>query len=157
MSRGHEYQKYIEAVFMHYMDIELHCYKKKIEQYLIGENKAGIEIKNDRKFRGRMPPELWIETAEKKEPRRGNYAPSGIYRHDNSWLFVIGDYATIFIFGIKTLRRLHRWNNNNKRWKFVQIPTSCAILLPLPDAYRIAEKTIEIDELTQRRLRDSYV
>lgn len=145
---GELYQGFVERVFRHYMNIELYCYKKQIEQYLIGENKAGIEIKHDRKFRKRNPPALWIEYAEKARPRAGDYAPSGIMRHDNSWLFVIGDYKTIFIFGIKTLRRFHKRNLElqGKRFKLVEWPTSRAFMMPVADALVFAEKVIEIDE-----------
>lgn len=151
-TRGTEYQNFVETVFRYYLEIELNCYKKKIEQYLIGENKAGIEIKNDRKFRERNPPALWIEYGEKAAPRDGAYAKSGILRHDNSWLLAIGDYQTLFLFGIKTLRRILIKNYETNHFEFVQTPTSQAFLMRLPEVQVIAEKILEIDRaLLQER------
>ena len=54
------------------------------------------EIKRDGKFR--ETGNLYIETAEKSHPDKYEFIPSGIMRQDNSWLFVIGDEKTIYIF-----------------------------------------------------------
>lgn len=69
-----------------------------------GENMLGAEIKRDDNFR--KTGNLYIETSEKSHPDKQEFIPSGIFREDNSWLFVIGDEKTIYIFSTKWLRKL---------------------------------------------------
>ena len=101
-----------------------------------GENLLGAEIKHDGKFR--ETGNLYIETSEKAHPDRQNYTPSGIYRGDNSWLFVIGDEKTIYIFSTKYLKMLE------PKYQSVNKPTSNGYLLPLPDADKYCLRRIDI-------------
>jgi len=92
-----------------------------------GENILGAEIKNDARFR--ETGKLYIEVAEKTHPDRPNYTKSGIERGDNSWLFIIGDEKTFWIFDVKHLRKL------KDKYQQVTTPTSKGFLLtPLKDA-----------------------
>lgn len=102
-----------------------------------GENMLGAEIKHDDKFRG--TGNLYIETAEKSHPDRPDYVPSGIHRNDNSWLFVIGDEGTIYIFSTKYLRWLE------KRYQHRETPTSRGFLMPLSEAEKYSLRRIDID------------
>jgi hypothetical protein len=104
-----------------------------------GENMLGAEIKRDGKFR--ETGNLYIEVDEKSHPDKPTYTPSGIHRRDNSWLFVIGDERTIYIFSTKYLRMLE------DRYKHVEKPTSHGFLMPLSDADKYCIRKIEIEEL----------
>lgn len=79
-------------------------YGSELYQKFVGESRTGVEIKFDEKFGS--TGNLWIEVAEKARPREGEYFPSGIYRNDNTWLYCIGDYNTIFFFAKSLLRSL---------------------------------------------------
>lgn len=87
--------------------IALYCSKK--YQQDEGESRSGIEIKHDERYA--ETGNLWIETAEKKKPRPGPYAPAGILRKDNTWLYIIGNRNIVFIFAKKHLCRLFETGN----------------------------------------------
>lgn len=104
------------------------------------ENLLGMEIK----FDGIMESSerIYIETHEKAEPRPGNYAPSGIYREDESWLYAIGNYKWLFVFGKKVLQRLDKANPS---WLYrppKDKPTSRGFCIPIDKAKAIAERVI---------------
>jgi len=103
-----------------------------------GENLLGAEIKRDGEFR--KTGNLYIEVAEKADPRNKVFVPSGIMRADNSWLYVIGDEETIYIFSIKYLRKLH------ERWRRVEKSTSVGYLCPIEDAEKYCLRKIETGE-----------
>ena len=62
-----------------------------------------------------------------------NFVPSGIYRNDNTWLYVIGDYENIYIFSKKQLQNAHK----NKKFREVEIPTSRGFIIPLDEALKL--------------------
>ena len=103
-----------------------------------GENMLGAEIKRDGKFRD--TGNLYIETAEKSHPNNLHYVPSGIYREDNSWLFVIGDEKTIYIFSTKYLHML----KESKNYEEKKTPTSIGFLVPVVDAEKYCIRKIDI-------------
>lgn len=105
-----------------------------------GENMLGAEIKRDGNFR--KTGNLYIETMEKAHPDRVAFVSSGIHRADNSWLFVIGDEKTAWIFSTKFLRMLE------PRYSHVNTPTSEAFLLPLDDADRYCLRRIDMGDPT---------
>ena len=77
---------------------------------MMTDNLASIE--GGRSLAEKRAGKAAAEISEKAKPRAGPYVPSGIYRNDNTWLYCIGDYDTIFIFAKTTLRRMHtsgRW------------------------------------------------
>lgn len=106
-----------------------------------GENMLGAEIKRDGNFR--RTGNLYVETAEKAHPSRPSFSPSGIYRRDNSWLFVIGDEQTLWIFPTKYLRRLCE-KFGEDRWRAVKTETSVGRLVPLRDADAYCIRRIDI-------------
>lgn len=103
-----------------------------------GENLLGAEIKNDKKFRA--TGNVYIEIAEKAHPDRPNYTPSGIMREDNSWLYVIGDERTFWIFATVYLRKLVT------RWPRTQTHTSVGHLMPVSEANKYAIRKIEVSQ-----------
>lgn len=105
-----------------------------------GENMLGAEIKRDGNFRDTN--NLYLETAEKSHPDNQKYIPSGIFRPDNSWLFVIGDEQTVWVFSTKYLQLLH----DKRNWREVRKSTSIGRLMPLGDADKYAIRKIELAE-----------
>lgn len=101
-----------------------------------GENMLGAEIKRDDKFR--TTGQLYIETAEKSHPDNIEFIPSGIHRKDNSWLFVIGDEKTVYIFLTKYLQMLE------PRYEKKAIPTSKGFVMPIAEAEKYCIRRIEL-------------
>lgn len=112
-------------------------YSSRRFQYNEGENMLGAEIKRDGRFR--ETGNLYIELAEKSDPRNSDYIPSGAFRGDNSWLYVIGDDATVFIFSTKYLQLL------KPKYRQVNTPTSIGYLLPISDAEKYCLRRIDIE------------
>ena len=67
-------------------------YSSRKWQYDHGESASGIEIKHDKKFE-QGSPNLYIEVKEKSDPAIADFTPSGIYRKDSTWLYLIGSYS----------------------------------------------------------------
>lgn len=134
---GIEFQDFAgDVLYSH--GIPVISYGSKKYQIEKGENKIGIEIKYDKKFRD--TGNLYIELKEKSNPNNNNYIESGINRDDNTWLYVIGDYKTLFMFGKKMLYFLsfkYRKVENNTK-------TSIGFLLPIEEAKKYCEKIIDI-------------
>ncbi len=137
LEKGQEYQDFV-ADELYKRGISIGSYASKKWQIEHGENRAGIEIKYDMQFCNTR--RLWIEISEKSHPINALYVKSGIYRDDNSWLYVIGDYRTIFILPKVTLRLLfeagrYPERENNSR-------TSTGFLFPEKDARKYAAITV---------------
>lgn len=107
-------------------------------QFRVGESPQGVEIKLD--ARCLETNQLSIEIAEKSGPALLNYTPSGIYRSDNTWLYVQGNEKCIFAFQKNILQMLHR---SGKRYKEHELPTIRKFYLPLADAHKYAAFVIE--------------
>lgn len=133
---GEGYQSYVKAVLGMELQIPLD-FTDKYGQLRVGETIQGVEVKYDMRFK--ETGNLWIETAEKSSPEVKEYSPSGVFRNDNTWLYLIGDYDVMFVFGKKTLKRLsseYAVRENNMK-------TSKGFLLPRKDAEKYAELIIE--------------
>lgn len=100
-----------------------------------GESANGVEVKFDRLFR--QTGNLYFETAERTSTSKG-FVPSGIHRADNTWLWVIGDYSTLFIFPKNVLQLVER--------RFIPkiTATSKGYVMPLSEAKKLAAKIIEV-------------
>lgn len=127
LKEGEHYQDFVVEE-LYKAGLPIISYSSKKYQCEIGENKAGIEIKNDQKFR--QTGNFYIEVAEKSNPDKKEYSPSGIYRDDNTWLYIIGDYQSIYIFSKKQLQFLFQQHTKRE----VVTPTSKGFLLPIKDA-----------------------
>lgn len=138
LEEGLRFEDFVAGV-LHRRGIILVSLHSRYSQYNIGENLLGAEIKRDSKY-----PEtdnLYIEIAEKAHPDNKFYVPSGIYRNDNSWLYIIGDEACFWIFATRWLRRLH------KTGRYVEPPpkpTACGFKLPLSDANKYCCRRIVV-------------
>ena len=134
LEKGRIFQDYI-LFDLNKRGISFSNYTSKKFQYKVGENTAGIEIKHDMMFR--KTNNLFIEI--KTKCRNGSWLKSGIYRNDNTWLFLIGDKLKYWIFGKQSLKRIL---SQDGKYKLVQTKDSAGYLLPVQDASIYAEKVI---------------
>jgi len=96
-----------------------------------GENMNGFEIKFDDRMKD--TGNVYIEVAEKTDAQNDGYVASGIYRNDNSWMYVIGDYSVIYICAKNHLRLVYEREKDrgcSSLARFVETPTSKGMLLP---------------------------
>jgi len=142
LQQGLEFQDVVTEALYH-RGIVVVGYASRVFQNKRGENMLGAEIKNDERFR--QTGNLYIEVAEKSDPDKPNYTASGIMRADNSWLFVIGDINTVWIFSTKYLVML------KDRFPIMQTPTSIGHLMPLREADKYAIRKIELDDEPARK------
>jgi hypothetical protein len=138
LSEAQEYQDFCVDVFIRELGISITNYQSAKYQFRGGENPQGIEIKHDKKFND--TGNLYIEIGEKSDPERPEFVRSGIYRNDNSWLYSIGDYNTIYIFSKSLLQHLYEAD----KFREVKTQTSVGYLLPLADANKYCAKKIII-------------
>jgi len=84
---------------------EVGLYETTHEQFTIGESRMGLEIKFDDQFA--QTGNVYFEMAEKTRAQNRAFVPAGICRADNSLLYGIGNRAEFFVFGKRTLQRVH--------------------------------------------------
>lgn len=108
----------------------------KLYQLRIGENLQGFEIKLDR--RCTETGRLSIEIAEKSREDMPMWTPSGIYRDDNTWLYIQGNYDVFFVFALNYLRARHK----SGRYQEGATDTVRKFYLPMSEAERWAVKTV---------------
>lgn len=134
IENGKVYQDFIVDACWNLLGLAIVQYSSTVYQQTIGESKTGAEIKHDEQFA--RTGNLWIEVEEKARPRPGPYVPSGIYRSDNTWLYIIGNYDHVFIFQKTLLQILHR----SEKWRLLEngTKTSRGFLLPEKDATKFA-------------------
>jgi hypothetical protein len=130
LEKGLDYQDFIIDLLSEVMGISLSQYASKKYQ-LVGETKQGIEIK----YQSKMADygNLYIETEEKSNAANRFFVRSGIYRDDNTWLWITGDYSIQYVFSKLTLVRLHKCG----RYRYAEprdYATSKGFLLPMTEA-----------------------
>ena len=139
LEEAKEYQDIVtEELYKH--GIVLIGYSSKKYQYKRGENILGAEIKYQAQYKDYKT--LAIETEEKSHPNNPNYVSSGIYRNDNSWLFVTGDRKTLYIFSTKFLRMLDS-SGKYKRYEN-KTKTSKGFILPVEDAEKYCIRKVDL-------------
>jgi len=136
LQKGLEFQDFIATILLKEIGIPLSSFSSKKFQYSIGENLQGIEIKFDDKFK--ETGNIYIEVKEKSNPNNLNYVDSGIYRNDNTWLYVIGNYNCVYIFGKKHLKLMYTSN----KYKEIKKSTSVGFLINSVDADKYCLKKI---------------
>ena len=138
---GNTFQDYV-CIELAKQNIILQNINSKKFQYEIGENLQGFEIKVDNRFNGYYPKDkpatkqLSIEIAEKTKAENPNYIPSGIYRGDNSWLYIQGNPECFYIFAKNILIQIHK----SGRYKEHTLPTIIKFYLPVADADKYCAK-----------------
>ena len=135
LKKGLEFQDYVTNI-LYDRGIVLVGYSSQKYQNKYGENKMGAEVKRDGKFR--ETGNLYIEVAEKAHPDNKHYVQAGVKREDNSWLFIIGDEKTLYVFATKRLREIC------ERYRRVEKTTSIGYLLPVADANNECAMRIDI-------------
>lgn len=127
--RAEEYQDFImEQLWSE--GIVLSPYSSRKYQYDKGESLSGIEIKYDQKLC--ETGNLYIETAEKTRAENMDYRASGIYRNDNTWMWLIGDYTVAYLLSKYQLKKFHAQLGSYEKYgvREVETPTSRGFLLP---------------------------
>ena len=129
LNKGLEYQDFVYEK-LYDVGISTVVYSSKKYQFEVGENKAGIEIKFDDRMK--ETGNIYIEVAEKRNARNQDFYPSGIYRCDNTWLYVLGDYSVIFIFQKTILQKVYERGTYIKAGgRKIEIPTSIGYVIPV--------------------------
>jgi ssDNA-binding Zn-finger/Zn-ribbon topoisomerase 1 len=124
MQKGFEFQDFIADKLIEKLGISVTCYSSKQHQEQKGENRQGFEIKFDDKYK--TTGNIYIETAEKSNEKNPFFVSSGIYRSDNTWLYLIGNYEEVFIFSKKHLVLMHK----TQKYRNVETKTSKGFLIP---------------------------
>lgn len=137
---GLDFQDFVATKLHDYLGITITNYQSMKWQFTTGENRQGIEIKLDRDCI--RTKRLSIEIAEKSKATNPEYVPSGIYRNDNSWLYIQGMWLMVFVFAKSILKLLHK----SGRYQEHKEPTLIGYYLPFEDAYKYAAKVLEFDK-----------
>lgn len=113
MEEAWKYQDFITKQLLN-LGLSVNAYQGVEYQMKYGESASGIEIKNDRKMSesGNVYIEFRQTTLRGSEDRE-----SGIQQHDQSWLYVIGDYTKFYIFAKNQLKSLlEKVQANQQGW-----------------------------------------
>lgn len=102
IAEGEEYQDFIQhELCKRGMSFCMNTSRK--YQMKEGESLGGLEIKYDRLMY--KTGNVFIETeAESKD--KTHFIKGGIYKEDNAWLYLIGDYTRAYIFCKNQLRKM---------------------------------------------------
>jgi len=137
---GMEFQDFVVDLLREELGIVITNYSSQLYQFGNGENKQGIEIKKD--GTSVRTDRLSIEIAEKSRAANPHWVESGIYRNDNSWLYIQGNFNQVFIFCKNILRLLHKSGRYEEHEAPKDNPTLRAFYLPIDDAEKYAAKVI---------------
>lgn len=140
---GMEFQDFVCCVLAQ-TGIVLQNLASKRWQYEVGENLQGFEIKLDK--RCTETKRLSIEIAEKTRADKLNWTPSGIFRNDNSWLYIQGNENVLFVFQ-KTL--LRKFFEHRKPEVAESLGTVRKFYLPITKAEEMAAKTLWLNPRAQ--------
>lgn len=134
---GNEFQDFV-CITLASDNIILQNINSKKFQFETGENLQGFEIKFDGTHT--KTKRLSIEIAEKRIGTNRDFVKSGIYRGDNTWLYIQGNYDLFFIFSVKLLRGLHKTGRyEDAEWPR-ENPTVKKFYLPHCDAIKYCAK-----------------
>lgn len=134
---GSEFQDFAAYHIYQQKGIAIQVYGSKKYQYEKGESTQGVEFKLDNGFT--KYGHLSIEIAEKTYKEQPHWIPSGIYRNDNTWLYVQGNYEYFYMFFKRTLVYLHQ---NGRLDNAKDQPTVQRAFLSLSLADIIGEKIV---------------
>jgi len=134
---GMEFQDFVVQTLAQQSIILQNLVSKKF-QYTVGENLQGFEIKYD--SRCTDTGRLSIEIAEKSRADLPSYTKSGIYRDDNTWLYIQGNYQILFIFPKNYLQYLHK----SGKYEEYTMPTIKKFYLSFNEATKYAAKVIDL-------------
>lgn len=157
---GHEFQDFIIEKLITELGISISIYQSKKYQYQKGESLQGVEIKYDSRSTGdctyrqcKPTMQLGIEVAEKTKASNSSWVRSGIYRLDNSWLYIVGNYDCAWVFGKKHLILMH---NKNAYKEIVTLPTITNMLIPINDADKYCLRKLIFNKDKIKALEQQY-
>jgi hypothetical protein len=130
---GREFQDLVAQTMLEQLGIPLQIYTSQAYQFKNGESRQGFEIKFDKKLS--QTGNLYIETMETDNTGLV-WIPSGVYRDDNSWAYIQGNFDVLYIFDKKMLKRY--CEVNQAKWLTCNKGTSRGLLLPQDRASRMA-------------------
>jgi len=133
LDEGQKFENHVKRVFFERFAINLD-FTGKDNQNKIGETLQGIEVKFDNRFK--ETGNLYIEVAEKTNADNPEFIKSGIFRDDNTWLYVIGNYKVLYIFAKKTLLEI------KGKFNHVNTSTSMGYLIDKQNADKYCIKKI---------------
>ena len=141
--KGFKYQDFVVEQ-LYNIGLPIISYSSKEYQCSIGENRNGIEIKFDDRIN--ETGNIYIETSEKSNANNPEFVPSGIYRIDNTWLYIIGNYNIMYILGKQLLQHIFERKQYEKMGgRYVETPTSKGYVISAKYAEReLSLKTIRI-------------
>lgn len=137
---GLDFQDFVATKLHDCLGLTITNYQSMKWQFTTGENVQGIEIKLDRDCI--RTQRLSIEIAEKSKATNPEYVPSGIYRNDNSWLYIQGTWLIFFVFAKSILKLLHKTGRYEQHTE----PTLVGYYLPFEDARKYAATVLEFDK-----------
>ena len=130
---GNHFQDFV-CIELAKCNIVMQNINSKKYQFEVGENLQGFEIKYDARCTGDggtiATNRLSVEIAEKSNADNPNYIPSGIFRNDNSWLYIQGNFKEFWVFSKKFLISLYRTN----KYELGKHPTIKTFYLPVEHA-----------------------
>ncbi len=105
LSMGAEFVDFVMETLLR-RGVVLQVYTSRKRQYEVGESVQGWEVKLDNRFMetGRLS----IEIAEKSKRDIPVWTPSGIYRADNTWIYIQGNFQRFYWFQKNLLIGLHK-------------------------------------------------
>lgn len=136
---GYEYQDFVLEQCMN-IGLVLTYFQSRKYQFERGEGKIA-EVKLDTNCTSRgsnKPRRLSIEVAEKSRKDNAEFVPSGIYKDDETWLYIQGNWNIIYIFARKDLIALHRTGRYEEHTE----PTLRGFFLEAEEARDVALKVI---------------
>lgn len=147
-----EFENYIAKLLQRDYNLDLEQFLTPEGQYSLGENKLGIEIKNDTLIN--KWGNIYIEYAEKSNSNHDKYIKSGILKNDNSIYFLIGDKDHFWIFRKKRLLEIFReevqiikrGHKSTRGIKFKKISTSKGFIFPVKNT---SADTISLDQMVK--------
>jgi hypothetical protein len=141
---GNEFQDFV-CIELAKDGIILQNINSKKFQFEKGENLQGFEIKFDNTHT--KTKRLSIEIAEKRKGENINFVDSGIYRKDNTWLYIQGNYELFFIFPVNYLRQLHKSGRYKTDEYPRDLPTIKKFYLPWSDCVKYCCKYYDLKEV----------
>jgi len=123
---GEKFEEFCAEIIKQKEGIIVHPHRTK-ESQLLGENDEGFEMKYDRV--SLKTTNLYIEYAEKNDPKNLYWVCSGILRNDNTKIYYIGNYNEIYRIPKSVLLEFYK-NAKELGLTFKKKPTSKAFLLP---------------------------
>ncbi|KAA8731240.1 hypothetical protein F4V57_13100 [Acinetobacter qingfengensis] len=137
LQQAFEFENFIAHKLQQEYGINIEPYLTPQGQYDLGENKLGIEIKNDQLIK--KYKNIYIEYAEKARASNANYIPSGILKKDNTRFFLIGDEQKFWIFRKSRLLEIYyeeiryqqQQQRSRRKIQFKQKETSKGFVYPV--------------------------